>query len=388
MGGRTVADNDRYGRILRRIWFDEMFQAWSAPPPCAQFLWFYLCTTPRAGSIPGVFTLSLEETAKRLRWSLEDTRRVFAEIVSQGRAEHDEKTDLLYIPSALRHDSPHNPNVVKSWRRQWTELPPCHLKERVQTAFGQYLSSVGGGFVEAWAIASGWHGTIPATTSKPLAEPPSNSFTSCGDAKNPANSPNGTVSKPFQEDSSNRVETPSETLNTESESVSPEERGAGGGLSRGAKLVRLELERGRQLWPAAEVSGADLDAMAERIAFDTDDPVNRASGEYVVVARDAVRAARKHKAKFALATPTDVLQQVETATGWIFGDYRSGKRKRTGGADGAGPLDHEQDNIVIGRTLRENSRSRAEDDERRKHAVDPSVVRDLARKLSPPPFAS
>lgn len=395
-----MADNDRYGRILRRVWFDEVFQSWSSPPPCAQFLWLYLCTTPRAGSIPGVFTLSLEETAKRLGWPLDDTRRVFAEIASCGRVEHDERTDLLFIPSAIRHDSPRNPNVVKSWKRQWAEVPPGPMRDRISSTFAAHLAELGAGFVDAWAVVTGSakqpgnnSGTLRETIPESVPSIPRNSFEVVSERDDSGESPSLSIPRNY---SGTFRETPSET---ESESVSVSDLSGGSGgqspapasrrLSPGAKLVRAELERGRQLYPASEVPDFELDAMAERMAFDIDDPVNRAAGEHSIVARDAVRSAREHKTRYPLATPTNVFQRVETASGWLLDQYRSGKRKRAGGVDGVGALDDEHETSEMKRTLRDADRDSEVDAERKRNAISPTLLRDHLPKLAPrPPFAS
>lgn len=340
-----MSAEDRYGKILRRIWFDETFQLWTAPPPCAQFLWFYLCTTPRAGSIPGVFTLSIEETAKRLRWPVEDTKMVFAEILSQHRAEYDEATELLFIPSALRHDSPRNPNVVKSWRRQWAEVPPGDLKARINEAFGRYLGSLGEGFAEAWAKVAGRPASIPRNnseecsehSSKQFGDTPRNSFEELKTSGNLAPAiPRNSFEELDHRPENQFGETPSDP-DPVTESESDLSLGGAGGAARAAREavareVRRELDRGRDLWPESDVPHAALAAVATRVADDVTDPMNRAAGEHVAVVRDALRAARSHKSRFKAADAEQLLAHAERAVGWILAEYRDGRRKRAGGA--------------------------------------------------------
>jgi hypothetical protein len=133
--------NDRYAKVARRMWDDEVFRSWSKPPPNAQTLWQYLLTCPNGGSVPGLFRFSVAETAERFEWSIEDTQRVLQEIVDSGRAEYDPTARLIYLPNALRANDPQSANVVVGWSRQWAELPECALKRRAQVAFRRHLSA-------------------------------------------------------------------------------------------------------------------------------------------------------------------------------------------------------------------------------------------------------
>ena len=143
--------DDRYARVLRRLWTDETFCSWSAPAkPSAQFLWFYLLSTPTAGSVPGIFAFSVAATAERFRWPLAGTRKALDEILKSGVAKFDESARLIWLVNALRLNEPENPNVVKSWRRQWHELPECALKEEARIAFEACLLARGKNFFDAF----------------------------------------------------------------------------------------------------------------------------------------------------------------------------------------------------------------------------------------------
>jgi len=175
---------DRYAVVLRRVWDDATFVTWGPPgEPCAQFLWLYLLTTPTAGSVPGLFRFSVAEVAERFGWSLEGTAACLARIVASGRAEYDGAARLLYLPNGLPLNAPKNGNVVKSWRRQWRELPECALKAKAAEAFGAFVSKLGDGFAAAWTsvISSGFAETRNGspnkleTKSKQFAKQPRNS---------------------------------------------------------------------------------------------------------------------------------------------------------------------------------------------------------------------
>jgi hypothetical protein len=144
---------DRYAVILRRVWDDETFREWGPPPePNPQFLWLYLLSTPSAGSIPGVYRLSIPEVAERFGWTVEGTSACMDEIIKTGRAEFDRSARLLFLPNGLRSNTPKNGNMVKAWRRQWRELPECDLKIRAGEAFGRFLTSMGDAFATAWSV--------------------------------------------------------------------------------------------------------------------------------------------------------------------------------------------------------------------------------------------
>ncbi len=149
MARESNQPRDRYAKIARRMWNDETFCAFSAPPPNAQTLWMFLLTTPDAGSIPGVFRLSVAATAERLLWSAEDTRRCLDEIIAKGCAEYDPQAQLVFLPNALRLNPATSPNVVRSWSKQWLELPECALKVRVKRLYMHAVAALGSGFESA-----------------------------------------------------------------------------------------------------------------------------------------------------------------------------------------------------------------------------------------------
>jgi hypothetical protein len=101
--------------------------------------------------------------------------------------------------------------------------------------------------------------------------------------------------------------------------------------TREATSVRVELSKARDLWPIAEVSDAELEAVATRIATEISDPLNRATSEHVFIARECVTYAREQRARFTTASPVQLLARAEQKVGWLLGDYRSGKRGRRPG---------------------------------------------------------
>jgi hypothetical protein len=66
--------------------------------------------------------------AEALGWDLKAFREAFAEASRQGLVKADFEARLIWLPNAIRYNEPENPNVVKSWRAAWDELPECKLK--------------------------------------------------------------------------------------------------------------------------------------------------------------------------------------------------------------------------------------------------------------------
>lgn len=147
----------KVARIYRHVecgtWDSADFLALSAPKePSAQFLWLYLMTGPQTGPIPGLYRLSLAETAERFGWPVESTRDAFNEIVGRGMAAYDAQTRVVWLPKAIQQNrnAPASPNVVKSWRRPWTEIPQSHVTRVAARHIESSLRSIGEAFAEAF----------------------------------------------------------------------------------------------------------------------------------------------------------------------------------------------------------------------------------------------
>lgn len=145
-----ATEEGRYSKVSRRMWVDESFQALSKPPPNAQSLWQRLLTGPELGCIPGLFSARLGGLADALGWSKEDTQRCWEEISAQGLAEADWSAGLVWIPKAIIHNEPPNPNVVTSWRLALCELPECELKRRAIAIIRGFLENLGPSWVNAF----------------------------------------------------------------------------------------------------------------------------------------------------------------------------------------------------------------------------------------------
>jgi hypothetical protein len=141
----------RHRKIDVRMRSDEKFRALSAPPPNGQDCWIYLLTNRYTTSVPGVYAAFEETLARDLGWPLEGFRKAFAEVSSKGMAKADWGVGLVFIPKAFQYNPPENPNVVKSWRSHWDELPECPLKTEANSHLKASVEGMGKGFREAFA---------------------------------------------------------------------------------------------------------------------------------------------------------------------------------------------------------------------------------------------
>lgn len=143
----------RYRKIHVKMHGDEKFCALSAPLPCGQYLWIYLLTGPQTGPIPGLFRAGEAQLAESLNWPLEGFREAFREVFLEGMAKADWKARLVFIPNAMYYNEPASPNVVKSWRVEFDELPECELKYQALKQLKAFVEGLGEAFQEAFQEA-------------------------------------------------------------------------------------------------------------------------------------------------------------------------------------------------------------------------------------------
>jgi hypothetical protein len=120
-----------YRRVSVRMWGDEKFRQLTPIQPSGQALWLYLLTGPHTGQIPGVFVAGRAALAEALDWELEDFDRCAAELTAQGLVQFDRTTRCWFIPNAVRHNPPANPNVVLGWRTTWALLPEGAMRAEI-----------------------------------------------------------------------------------------------------------------------------------------------------------------------------------------------------------------------------------------------------------------
>lgn len=137
------------------MWADEKFRSLSAAPPNGQTLWLRLLTAPEQTAIPGVIVAWEAGLAQSLGWPLKGFREAFREAFAKGMVEAHFEAGLVWVPKAIEHNRPESPNVIRSWRAAWIEVPECDLKTRIHSYLYGFAEGLGEGFRKAFRQAFG-----------------------------------------------------------------------------------------------------------------------------------------------------------------------------------------------------------------------------------------
>ena len=147
----------RYRKVEVKTWADGKFRELSPIPPCGQGLWLWFLTGTRTTNIPGVVIGTDQVMAAELRWPVEAFREAFREAFAKGMAKGDWEAGLVWLPNASRpgdnRNKPESPNVIRSWRDTWDEIPECALKLEVWQQLKAFAEAFGKGFGEAFLEA-------------------------------------------------------------------------------------------------------------------------------------------------------------------------------------------------------------------------------------------
>jgi hypothetical protein len=119
----------RWSAITRSMWTDDRFLSLSAPKPNAQTLWLYLLTNPHQIAIPGLLPIGPGTIADGLDWSKEDVKSTLAELVEADMVKVCYRPALIFLPKAIHHNQPANPNQLKGWRNGYDNLPDTPLRD-------------------------------------------------------------------------------------------------------------------------------------------------------------------------------------------------------------------------------------------------------------------
>lgn len=144
-----------YRQVDIRIHTDERVMKLSKPPPSGKGLWYELLFGEQTTIIPGLFKIGEAAFAEQLGWSLKAFRDCWKEVQDAGLiVRADWSARLVWVPNALRHNAPRNPNQILHWRRTWELLPECTLKQEAKQFIEQFLKQFKGSFLEQFAKVS------------------------------------------------------------------------------------------------------------------------------------------------------------------------------------------------------------------------------------------
>lgn len=147
----------RYRKVEIKTWSDDKFRELTPVPPCGQGLWLWFLTGTRTTNIPGVVIGTGRVMAAELNWPEKAFREAFQEAFDKGMAKGDLEAGLVWLPNASRprdgRNRPESPNVVRSWRDTWDEVPECSLKLEVWQQLKAFTEAFGEGFLKAFLEA-------------------------------------------------------------------------------------------------------------------------------------------------------------------------------------------------------------------------------------------
>lgn len=133
-----------------RMHGDEKYRRLTPCPPCGQALWWHIIAGEQTNVIPGLFKISEVAFADQLGWPIKGFREAFAEVFLEGMAKADWAARLVWVPNAIRYNAPASPNVVRSWRYAWDEIPECELKVEAHQSLKDFLEAFDKDFREAF----------------------------------------------------------------------------------------------------------------------------------------------------------------------------------------------------------------------------------------------
>lgn len=142
----------RYRKVDVRLWGDERVARLSTEPS-GLLLWFHLLTGPHTTSIPGLSRAGENQLADALGWPTKAFREAFREVLREGLAKASWKDHIVWLPKAWKYNRPESPNVVRSWRVVWDELPECPLKDEAWRTLFEFTKGLGEAFRQAFAEA-------------------------------------------------------------------------------------------------------------------------------------------------------------------------------------------------------------------------------------------
>lgn len=143
----------KYRKVSMGLWADEKVRKLSRPQPNGQSLLLWLITGTRTTNIPGVVLGTPEELAAALRWPFAGFWSSLSEIADGGMAKVDREAGVVWLKNAPRHNPPESPNVVRSWRATWDDVPECPLKAEAWRSLKAFCEGMGEGFAKAFGEA-------------------------------------------------------------------------------------------------------------------------------------------------------------------------------------------------------------------------------------------
>lgn len=137
-----MKDRPLWSRVSRTLWRSTDFRKMGPMPPSTPGLWIFLLTGEHCKSVPGLFVLGVGTLRDDLGWPEAAIKKHLAELVALGHVKVDPVAKVMWLPNALHHNFPDNPNMVAGWKRDWHAIPDCDLKTEAQVELRRQLAEV------------------------------------------------------------------------------------------------------------------------------------------------------------------------------------------------------------------------------------------------------
>lgn len=137
-----MSDGEIYRRVSVRMHDDEKYRRLSTPAPNAQSLWDYLLHGRETTAVPGIVLVGRSALAEAKKWSLDDMMRCWEEIESLGMAKADWDARFVWLPKAIHHNPPCNPNHATGWAKQFAYFPECPLRDEAIAYFREAMREI------------------------------------------------------------------------------------------------------------------------------------------------------------------------------------------------------------------------------------------------------
>jgi hypothetical protein len=139
-----------YRKACVRMWQGGDFMELSRAQPNGQTLFLYLLLGDMTVVLPGAIPSGPGAVAEALGWTLDETYRVYDELIDRKMLQLDKVARLTWLPNALIYNPPYNTNQVKAWANSFVRLPDCALKSVIYRYVVSYLVSYPKGYAESF----------------------------------------------------------------------------------------------------------------------------------------------------------------------------------------------------------------------------------------------
>lgn len=138
----------RYAKVERRIIKDASYRSLSS---ASRFLFVTLLIHPSMTPF-GALDVHEADLIASTGLSKQRLRKGLAELLAKGLIRKDSNQPVIFLPNYLKHNTPDNPNTVKSWEGYLENLTECDLTTDVIKTVCKFVGTLPASFREALPI--------------------------------------------------------------------------------------------------------------------------------------------------------------------------------------------------------------------------------------------